>query len=197
MSIKLLIHGRNLELTSSLKEYTENKLIKAIKHFEEIVQEVDVHLSIAKNPRVSIQTAEVTLFINGTVIRAEERSENLYSSIDLVANKLSRQLRKFKERHTDHYHSDGHSASKTIDTDAVCEDLPIKESLIEGKEVTIPDPGFKNKYFEMKPISASEAKKQLDIIDHDFYLFKEKETNRMKVIYKRNHGGYGIIQSKN
>ena len=68
-----------------------------------MVQEADVHLSVARNPRVPQQTAEVTVFANGTVIRAQERSENLYASIDLVANKLARQLRKYKERHNSHH----------------------------------------------------------------------------------------------
>ena len=96
--MKILIHGKNLELTGALKEYTESKIEKATHHFKDIVKEADIHLSIEKNPRVSFQTAEVTIFANGTVIRAEEKTENLYSSIDLVSNKLCRKLRKYKER---------------------------------------------------------------------------------------------------
>ncbi len=88
--MKLLIHGRNLELTPALREYTKSKLEKAIHHFDEMVKEADVHLSVAKNRRVPQQTAEVTVFANGTIIRAQERSPNLYASIDLVANQLCR-----------------------------------------------------------------------------------------------------------
>ena len=196
MAIKLLIHGRNLELTSSIQEYTETKLLKAMQHYEGVVKEADVHLSISKSKKINTQVAEVTVFANGTIIRAEERSENLYSSIDLVADKISRQLKKYKERHKDHYHSDGHKASKTLDTDSVCKDLPISKSLTDGKEVKLPDSGFKNKYFDIVPLSDIEAKKQLSLIDHDFYLFKDIKTNKLKVIYKRFHGGYGIIQPK-
>ena len=72
-----------------LEDYTETKLDRAIHHFDDLVQEADVHLSVARNPRVPQQTAEVTVFANGTVIRAQERSENLYASIDLVASKLA------------------------------------------------------------------------------------------------------------
>ena len=93
--MKLLIHGRNLDVTPALRDYTETKLDRAIHHFNDLVQEADVHLSVARNPRVPQQTAEVTVFANGTVIRAQERSENLYASIDLVASKLARQLRRF------------------------------------------------------------------------------------------------------
>ena len=104
--MKLLIHGRNLELTPALREYTQTKLERATQHFGEMVQEADVHLSVERNPRVPQQTAEVTVFANGTVIRAQERSENLYASIDLVASKLSRQLRRYKERHREADSSD-------------------------------------------------------------------------------------------
>ena len=103
--MKILIHGKNLELTGSLKEYTEAKIEKATHHYKDIVKEADIHLSIEKNPRVSFQTAEVTIFANGTVIRAEEKTENLYSSIDLVSNKLCRKLRKYKERNNKTIHN--------------------------------------------------------------------------------------------
>ena len=71
--MKLLIHGRNLDVTPALRDYTETKLDRAIHHFNDLVQEADVHLSVARNPRVPQQTAEVTVFANGTVIRAQER----------------------------------------------------------------------------------------------------------------------------
>ncbi len=194
--MKLLIHGRNLEVTPALREYTQTKLEKAIQHFEEMVTEADVHLSVARNPRVIQQTAEVTVFANGTIIRAQERSENLYASIDLVANKLCRQLRRYKERHSDHHHSHGHSASLTPPTKEVIDESPIDGSLLEGKKVQLPNPGVRRKYFPMKPMSIEEAREQLDLIDHGFYFFREKESGELQVIYKRNHGGYGIIQSK-
>ena len=90
--MKLLIHGRNLEITPALRDYTQTKLERATHHFGDAVREADVHLSVARNPRVPQQTAEVTVFANGTVIRAQERSENLYASIDLAAGKLARQF---------------------------------------------------------------------------------------------------------
>ena len=103
--MKILIHGKNLELTGALKDYTEAKIDKATHHSKDIVKEADIHLSIEKNPRVSFQTAEVTIFANGTIIRAEEKTENLYSSIDLVSNKLCRKLRTYKERNNKTIHN--------------------------------------------------------------------------------------------
>ena len=66
----------------------------------------------------------------------------------------------------------------------------------DGIKADLPDPFIKNKYFEMIPISINEARKQLDLIDHDFYFFRNIENDDLQVIYKRNHGGYGLIQSK-
>ena len=83
--MKLLIHGRNLEITPALRDYTQSKLERATAHFGQTVREADVHLSVARNPRIPQQTAEVTVFANGMLMRAQELSENLYASIDLVA----------------------------------------------------------------------------------------------------------------
>ncbi len=194
--MKILIHGKNLEVTGALKEYTEAKIEKATHHYKDIVKEADIHLSIEKNPRVSHQKAEVTIFANGTIIRAEEKTENLYSSIDLVSNKLCRKLRKYKERHNKTLHKNlvknKHSYSNANE-----EKDSIGKDIFNGeREAILPEPSIKNKYFEMVPISQEQARKQLDLIDHDFYVFRNKKNNELQVIYRRNHGGYGLIQSK-
>ena len=194
--MKILIHGKNLELTGALKEYTEAKIEKATHHYKDIVKEADIHLSIEKNPRVSFQTAEVTIFANGTVIRAEEKTENLYSSIDLVSNKLCRKLRKYKERNNKTIHNKQFKNKDSLPIESM-ESNFLDEALLKEKiEASLPEPSIKNKYFEMNPISSDEARKQLDLIDHDFYVFRNKKNNELQVIYKRNHGGYGLIQSK-
>ncbi len=193
--MKILIHGKNLELTGALKEYTEAKIEKATHHYKDIVKEADIHLSIEKNPRISFQTAEVTIFANGTVIRAEEKTENLYSSIDLVSNKLCRKLRKYKERNNKTLHNKFKN-KESLPIESMESGFLDKTLLKEGMEAILPAPSIKNKYFEMNPISSEEARKQLDLIDHDFYVFRNKKNNELQVIYKRNHGGYGLIQSK-
>ena len=194
--MKLLIHGRNLEITPALRDYTQTKLERATSHFSDAVREADVHLSVARNPRVPQQTAEVTVFANGTVIRAQERSENLYASIDLAAGKLCRQLRRWKDRHSDHHHSHGHRASVTPGTEDVSAESQVDDSLLEGREAELPNPGVRRKYFAMPPMSLDEARRQLDLIDHDFYLFRERDSDELQVIYRRNHGGYGVIQAR-
>ena len=194
--MKILIHGKNLELTGALKEYTEAKIEKATHHYKDIVKEADIHLSIEKNPRVSFQTAEVTIFANGTVIRAEEKTENLYSSIDLVSNKLCRKLRKYKERNNKIVHNNQFKNNESLSIEGTESGFLDEALLKEDMEASLPEPSIRNKYFEMNPISSEEARKQLDLIDHDFYVFRNKKNDELQVIYKRNHGGYGLIQSK-
>jgi putative sigma-54 modulation protein len=193
--MKLLIHGRNLEVTPAIREYTETKLSRAINHFEGLVKEADVHLSVARNPRVPQQTAEVTMFANGTVIRAQERSDNLYASIDLVASKLTRQLNRFRERQHERSHGPVHRSAR--DEEAGAATLPPPgSSLTDGKEAATPSRGVRRKYFAMPPMSVDSALQQLDVIDHDFFVFRDSDSGQIQVAYRRNHGGYGVIQAK-
>src|SRR5712671_921826 len=93
------VTGRNIDLTPALKDYLIEKLKRAQKHFDQPLDATAL-LSVAKNPSIANnQTAEVTLKVNGTVIRGEESTENMYASIDLVADKIERQLRKYKTRY--------------------------------------------------------------------------------------------------
>jgi putative sigma-54 modulation protein len=193
--MKLLIHGRNLDVTPAIRDYTETKLTRALNHFEGMVKEADVHLSVARNPRVPQQIAEVTMFANGTVIRAQERSDNLYASIDLVANKLSRQLNRYKERLHERHHGPVHRSAR--DEEAGAATLPPPgASLTDGKEAELPSRGVRRKYFDMPPMSLDEAMHQLVMVDHDFFLFRDADSGELQVVYHRNHGGFGVIQAK-
>jgi putative sigma-54 modulation protein len=194
--MKLLIHGRNLDVTPAIREYTETKITRAITHFEDMVKEADVHLSVARNPRVPQQTVEVTMFANGTVIRAQERSENLYASIDLVAGKLSRQLNRYKDRLQGRLQGPVHRSARDEEAGAAA-GLPAPgHTLTDGKEAELPSRGVRRKYFAMPSMSLEEALHQLDLIDHDFYVFRDKETDEIQVVYHRNHGGFGVIQAR-
>jgi putative sigma-54 modulation protein len=193
--MKLLIHGRNLDITPAIREYTETKLSRAINHFEDMVKEADVHLSVARNPRVPQQTAEVTMYANGTVIRAQERSENLYASIDLVASKLSRQLNRYKDRLQERSQGPVHRSAAAEEEGAAGLPLP-GEALTEGKEPVLPHRGVRRKYFAMPPMALEEALHQLELIDHDFYVFRDATSGQIQVVYRRNHGGFGVIQPR-
>jgi putative sigma-54 modulation protein len=193
--MKLVIHGRNLEVTPAIRDYTETKLSRAISNFGDMVREADVHLSVARNPRVPQQIAEVTMYANGTVIRAQERSENLYASIDLVASKLSRQLNRYKERVHERSHGPVHRSARDEEAGAVALPPP-GSSLTDGKEPGIPHPGVRRKYFAMPPMSLDDALHQLELIDHDFFVFRDADGGQIQVVYRRNHGGFGLIQPR-
>ncbi len=183
--MKLLIHGKNVEVSPAIREYVELKIDRAVSAFEQLTQKVEVHLSVAANPRIATsQSAEVTIYANGTVIRAAEASENLYASIDLVADKIQRQLRKYKER------SLNKPSPKTAV--AVLASTPITPPN-EQRKVELPKEVVRAKYFAMPPLSMDEALDQLNLVDHDFFVFKDKDSQQIQVLYKRNHGGYGVI----
>jgi putative sigma-54 modulation protein len=187
--MKLLIQGNNITVTEAIHDYVEQKLEKAVKHFQGITSKVDVHLSVARNPRIPDKhKAEVTVYANGAVIRAQEGSENLYASIDLVADKISRQLRKYKERLLDK------KTQVTAKAGEVFEEKPVSTTLIGDRAPELPQEVVRMKYFSMPPMSVDEALEQLQLVDHDFYMFRNRDTNEINVIYIRNHGGYGVIQ---
>lgn len=188
--MKLVIHGKNIEITDAIREYVHQKIDKAVNHFQNLTTEVDVHLSVARNPRINPkQAAEVTIYANGSVIRAEESSENLYASIDLVADKIARQLRKYKERRQDK------KTHAQPTTDIVLEE-PVASDLTSGRTPELPSEVVRTKYFAMPPMTITEALEQLQLVDHDFYMFLNVETGEINVIYERNHGGYGVIQPR-
>ncbi|MCL6435524.1 MAG: ribosome-associated translation inhibitor RaiA [Leptolyngbyaceae cyanobacterium HOT.MB2.61] len=188
--MKLVIQGKNIEITDALHDYVTQKIEKAVNHFQNLTTEVDVHLSVARNPRInSKQTAEVTIYVNGAVVRAEESSENLYASIDLVADKISRKLRKYKEKRQDKHHT-------PVKTAEVLSDQPIVTELPTDREPSLPAQVVRTKYFAMPPMTVQEALEQLEMIDHDFYMFLNAETGEINVIYERNHGGYGVIMPR-
>lgn len=188
--MKLVIHGKNIEITDAIREYVHQKLEKATSHYLNVTNEIDIHLSVARNPRINEkQIAEVTVYANGTVIRAEEGSESLYASIDLVADKIARKLRKYKEKRLDKK-----THTKTVE---VVEQEPVSQDLIGDRTAELPGEVVRTKYFAMPPMTLDEALEQLQLVDHDFYMFRNVKTNEINVIYERNHGGYGVIQPRN
>lgn len=191
--MKLLIQGNNIAVTESIHDYVEQKLEKAVKHFQNITGKVDVHLSVARNSRIERRhKAEVTVFANGTVIRAQEGSENLYASIDMVADKIARQLRKYKEKHLAKNNHDNIRQEEFSEN----EDLPLVEELDNDRDPELPAAVVRSKYYAMPPMTVQEALEQLQLVDHDFYMFQNSKTGEINVIYSRNHGGYGVIQPR-
>ena len=190
--MKLLIQGNNIAVTESIHDYVEQKLEKAVKHFQNITTKVDVHLSVARNSRIERKhKAEVTVFANGTVIRAQEGSENLYASIDMVADKIARQLRKYKEKHLAK-NAHAHIRQEEVESENVVE----IDEINSDRPPELPAEVVRSKYFTMPPMTTQEALEHLQLVDHDFYMFQNSDTKEINVIYSRNHGGYGVIQPR-
>ncbi|XP_076954169.1 ribosome-binding factor PSRP1, chloroplastic-like [Bidens hawaiensis] len=208
-SVKLILQGRNLELTESVKNHVEDKVGKAIQKHSHLVREVDVRLSIrggeiGKGPKV--RRTEVTLFTKKHgVIRAEEEAETLYASIDLVSSVIQRKLRKIKEKDSDHgRHMKGFDRLKVRDPQILINQDSVAVPQ-EEEEDDVTSEGFtedlvpkivRTKYFDMPPLTVEEAIEQLENVDHDFYGFRNEETGEINILYKRNSGGYGIIVPK-
>ncbi|WP_017328164.1 ribosome hibernation-promoting factor, HPF/YfiA family [Synechococcus sp. PCC 7336] len=186
--LKLVVQGRNIDITDAIRQYVHEKIERAVSHFSHLASEVDINLSVERNPRISnSHSAEVTLYANGKVIRAQESSENMYASIDRVSDKIARQLRKFKERN-------GRDKTKhRPKTSVAVSQQPLNTAPNLDREPELPPEIVRSKYFAMPPMSVSDALHQLDLVDHDFFVFRNADTDEINVIYERNHGGYGVI----
>lgn len=191
--MNIVIHGKNIEIIDAIREYVNEKIDKAVSHFQSLTNEVNVHLSVARNPRINPnkQSAEVTIYANGTVIRAEESSDSLYASIDLVADKITRQLRKYKERRLDQ------KTQAQVKTGDVVEQQPVAANLVGYRTPELPNEVVRTKYFAIAPMTMEQALEQLQLVGHDFYMYRNAETGEINVIYERNHGGYGVIEPRN
>lgn len=181
--MKFVIHGKNIEITEALRKYVEEKLGKAEKHSRHIL-EVNVELCVAKNPRIkNNQQVNVTTSVNGLMLRAEESSVNMYAAIDLVADKLERQLQKYERKRSDRPHV------KT----SVAMSGPLDPSVVDGDGKN--KRRIRNERLAIKPMSPQEAVAQMEMLDYNFLLFRNQESNSLNIIYRlddKNHE-YGLI----
>ncbi|KAL9225450.1 hypothetical protein vseg_001374 [Gypsophila vaccaria] len=203
-NVKLILQGRNLELSDNARSYVEEKVGKAVKNHSHLVREVDVRLSarggeIGKGPK--LRRCEVTVFTKKHgVIRAEEDSESLYGSIDMVSSIIQRKVRKIKDKETDHgRHMKGFNRSKVREPELVPitkeEEEEIETAVAESEKDFIEEI-VRTKYFDMPPLTVKEAIEQLENVDHEFYGFRNEETGEINILYKRKEGGYGLIIPK-
>ncbi|MEM8502558.1 MAG: ribosome-associated translation inhibitor RaiA [Cyanobacteria bacterium P01_D01_bin.1] len=197
--MKLVIQGKNIEITDAIRAHVQQKIEKATTHFKTLINKIDVCLSVENNPRIAPkQTAEVTIFLNHVVVRAEEGSESLYASIDMVTDKLTRQLRKYKEKRREQ----NHASVRPIDVDAIINASDIATetnadiSEVLSHEPKLPAAVVRSKYFAMPPMTVQAALENLELVGHDFYMFRNVETGEINVVYERNHKGYGLLQPR-
>ncbi|EED96525.1 light-repressed protein a [Thalassiosira pseudonana CCMP1335] len=195
MTVKapIVVTGDNIDLTPALSDYVNSKIEKTVGKLPLAVSHCDVYLTVNKNPKVKdAHTAEVVTTLKGTTFRVAESSPDMYASIDLVAARLARKLRKYKERRLDGYHG-GPNMGENIAEVLNAIEVDESEDGAEEESYIDPDQAVVTKV-KSTPISIKEAIFALDYIDHDFYVFRDEETNEVSVVYKRNAGGVGLIQ---
>ena len=170
--MNIVINGRHMEITDALKSYASDKVSKVEKYLPEGTEAV-VTLEVEKFRH----KAEVLIKVNGILIQAHEETEEMYSSIDKVMDKVGRQVRKYKEK------LKGHKGRG--------EELVLPETGVEVER--IPEI-IKIKRFDMKPMTPEEAVMQMELLDKDFFVFSNASTGHVSVIYKRKDGNVGLIE---
>lgn len=173
--MKVIVTGRNLVITDAIKDQVEKKLSKFDKFFRSDV-EAQATFSTQKDDHI----VELMIpFKNGTIFRAESRTEDMYGSIDEAIDKISKQLKKHKSKIEKKFHAN---------------DSIRFESIPEPEEKSVEASIVKTKRFGIKPMHAEEAVLQMDLLGHDFFVFLNGETDEVNVVYKRKDGDYGLIE---
>lgn len=166
--------GKNIELTESLKNVAEKKFSKLDKYFSEEAEARVVFSTVREQ-----QTVEVTIFLPKTIIRAEETTDDMYSSMDNAVDALARQIRKHKTKLKRRYQN-----NETIRFDEITEK---EKEETENKIV-------KRKNFELSPMNEEEAILQMELLNHNFFVFLDADTETVSIVYKRKDGNYGKIE---
>lgn len=175
--MNISLRGDKLEITEATQSYAKEKLLKLDKYIENPNQ---VDASIFVKVRKNTSKVEVTIPLKNFILRAEEEQETFYAAIDVVIDKLERQIRKNKTR----------MSSKKM-KEAKVFNYEVVESIDEEETKIV-----KRKKIDVKPMDEEEAILQMELLGHEFYLFKDVETGKPAVIYRRKDGDYGIIDSE-
>lgn len=176
--VQMNIRGENVEVTKALRDYAQKKLNKLERYFDQPLTNVNVNLKLYKVG----QKAEVTIPVMGRVLRAEEINQDLYAAIDIVVDKLERQIRKYKTK----LNRKSRQVSKK---DNIL--VPTVEEETTLNEIEI----VRKKRFDLKPMSAEEAVLQMEMLGHNFFVFYNDDTCETNVVYKRKNGKYGLIET--
>ncbi len=173
--MKIIITGRNIELTDGLKSAVEDKLSKLDKYFAEDTQ-ANVTLSVEKER----QKIEVTIPVKGHIIRSEQVSNDMYVSIDLVEEVIERQMKKYRNKIVSRQQEPGEFFNADF----------INKADEDDEEIRI----IRTKRFGMKPMYPEDACVQMELLGHNFFVFRNAETDEVNVVYKRRGNTYGLIE---
>lgn len=177
------IRGENIEVTPAIREYVEKKVAKLERYFTESPNaNVNVNLKVYQDKKSKV---EITIPMKDLVLRAEELHDDMYAAIDLITDKLERQIRKHKTKVN----------RKFREKDSLKDFAPIfteAEQVEDEEDLEV----VRTKSFDLKPMDSEEAILQMNMLGHSFYVFTNAETNQTNVVYKRNDGRYGLIEAQ-
>ena len=166
------VKGRNVEVTPAMREYVEKKIAKVTRQFKS-VDDISAVLKIEHGNHI----AEITVPASGVLIRAQESTKDMYTSIDLVVEKIERQIHKYKTRLMKRKYSNFVDLTPTP--------APVAD---EGEFEVI-----KNKKFTLRPMNIEEAILQMNLLNHDFFVFYDADSEGVQVVYRRKDGKYGLL----
>ncbi|HHY13190.1 MAG TPA: ribosome-associated translation inhibitor RaiA [Thermoanaerobacterales bacterium] len=171
--MRIIVSGKNIEITNALRDYALKRISKVSQYFEKDI-EAQVTMGVEKDRHI----VEVTIPINGIILRGEEETSDMYTSIDMVVEKLEKQIHKYKTK-----------INRRLRRTAL-KNLEVESTLKIDEEPKV----VKTKRFAMKPMATEEAILQMDLLGHDFFVFSNAETEEVNVVYKRRNGNYGLIE---
>ena len=183
--VDIKISGRKVSVTDAMRDHGNEKVGESLKVFDIKPMTCDVVLRVDKNPsNPDRKMCEVTVFVRDNVVRVEASSADMYAAIDEAADKVARQLRKYKTR--------------VIDRRQRPVPMPVPSSSDDLADLIVDedDALVREKLIDLRPMTEEEALVQTDLIGHDFYVFENATTGLINVIYHRHNGGYGIIKPR-
>ena len=174
--MEIIIHGDKLKVTDAMKQYIQEKLDKLNKYLE---NSDNVRANVIVKVKNHEQRVEITIPLKAFILRSEESKDDFYAAVDKTIDKLERQIRKNKTR----IMSKQNKVSRDFDLESFTE-----EDISDDKKI------LKRKKVEVKPMNEEEAILQMELLGHQFYMYKDRDTSEMMVVYKRTDGNYGIIE---
>lgn len=184
--MKVVVHGRNVEITDWVQEYVDKKVQRLERHLP-LMNEVRAELSQAKTKSAADRyTTQITIASNGQILRAEETNGDIFASIDAAVDKMARQIERFKGRATNQRRRASAAVARQSEIAAA---TPVLE-----EDENAPGQIVRRKQFAMQPMSEEEAVEQMELLGHDFFIFFNPDMKAANVIYKRKDGNYGLLQ---
>ncbi|AMV60047.1 Ribosomal subunit interface protein [Pediococcus damnosus] len=181
------VRGENIEVTEAIRNYVEKRISKLEKYFDNSLN-AKAHVNLKVHPDKTAKV-EVTIPLPYLVLRAEETSPDLYASVDLVTDKLERQIRKYKTKINRKSREKGYKGVEVPGADLDVDDSDESDSKDSKFDIV------RTKRVSLKPMDSEEAVLQMDMLNHDFFIYQDAETDEVNIVYRRNDGRYGLIES--